>query len=116
MISPEDLRLFKLTDSVGEAVEEILQFFRVYHSMRYVHEKLVLRLNQPIEESLLEELNTHFADIVTSGRIALSGPLEAERDETDLAKLPRLVFQFNRRDHGRLRHLIDCLNAGTITP
>jgi hypothetical protein len=34
-----------------------------------------------------------------------------ERDEPALANLPRLVFRFNRRDHGRLRILIDLLNS-----
>jgi hypothetical protein len=33
-----------------------------------------------------------------------------ERDEPALAGLHRLVFAFNRRDHGRLRMLIDHLN------
>ena len=49
MISSEDLSLYKLTDKVDEAVAEILQFFRVYQSMRYVKNKLVLRLKEPLE-------------------------------------------------------------------
>ena len=53
MISPEDLSLYRLTDRVDEAVAEILGFFRVYHSMRYVHNKLVLRLQQAPDEKLL---------------------------------------------------------------
>src|SRR5207249_10454577 len=32
-ISPADTAIFKITDSVDEAVAEILQFYRVYHSM-----------------------------------------------------------------------------------
>ena len=36
--------------------------------------------------------------------------LPVERDEPALAHLPRLVFTFNRRDHGKLRMLIDYLN------
>ena len=32
-------------------------------------------------------------------------------DEPELADLPRLILHFNRRDYGRLRQLIDCLNA-----
>ena len=36
MISPADLTLYKVTDSVDEAVAEITGFYRVYHSMRYV--------------------------------------------------------------------------------
>ena len=33
-----------------------------------------------------------------------------EADEASLASLPRLVFGFNKRDHGRMRMLIDYLN------
>src|SRR5438445_3240076 len=36
MISPNDLALYKVTDSVEEAVAEVTGFYRVYHSMRYV--------------------------------------------------------------------------------
>src|SRR5262249_45694855 len=32
MISPMDLALYKITESVDEAVAEILNFYRVYHS------------------------------------------------------------------------------------
>src|SRR5437763_345600 len=42
MISPEDLALYKVTDSVDEAVDEITRFYRVYHSMRFVKDELVL--------------------------------------------------------------------------
>ena len=33
-----------MTDRVEEAVDEILHFYREYHSMRYVGDQLVLRL------------------------------------------------------------------------
>ncbi|MBN1911552.1 MAG: TIGR00730 family Rossman fold protein [Pirellulales bacterium] len=112
MISPDDLSLYKLTDSVDDAVAEILGFFRVYHSMRYVHENLVFRLNRPVGPALLDRLNTEFADILAHGRFTTGGPLPEERDEPDLATKPRLIFEFNRHAQGRLRQLIDCLNEG----
>ncbi len=46
LISPADLALFKVTDSLDEAVNEVMGFYRVYHSMRYVGPDLVLRLQQ----------------------------------------------------------------------
>src|SRR5262245_33367414 len=48
MISAEDFSLFRLTDSFQAARDEILQFFRIYHSMRYVKQDLVLRLQEPL--------------------------------------------------------------------
>jgi len=111
MIEPDDLALFKLTDDVEEAVTEILGFFRVYHSMRYVRDRLVLRLSRPPDEQLLEKINSEFSDLLIKGRFTLGGPLPEEQDEPDLADLPRLVFHFNRHAFGRLRQLIDCLNS-----
>jgi uncharacterized protein (TIGR00730 family) len=114
MISPDDLALYKLTDSVEAAVGEILQFFKVYHSMRYVKNKLVLRLKEAPAQDLLADINSHFGDITGGGEFTASGPLSEEKDEPDLAGYPRLVFRFNRRSLGRLRQLIDALNRGTV--
>jgi uncharacterized protein (TIGR00730 family) len=114
MISPEDLHLFKLTDSFEAARDEVLQFFRVYHSMRYVKNELVLRLNEPPHPLLLEAINAEFTDMLTDGQFEIREALALERDETEIAHLPRLVFQFNRRNFGRLRLLIDALNRGSV--
>jgi hypothetical protein len=114
MISSEDHALYKWTDSVETAVQEIQQFFRVYHSMRYVKNKLVFRLHDPISEELLADINEHFGDILVDGRFTVGGPLREERDEPSLVALPRLMFHFNRRSLGRLRQLIDCINWGSV--
>jgi hypothetical protein len=110
LISPEDLHLYKRTDCVEEAVDEIMTFFRIYHSMRYVHGKLVLRLNRRPSEAVLESIQSQFADILAEGRFEICGQLPDEREETALAALPRMVFQYNRYNQGRLRQLIDFLN------
>src|SRR5207302_1574712 len=67
MISPPDMALFKVTDSVDDAVAEIVNFYRVYHSMRYVDGHLVLRLQHALPEPLLERIRAEFADIVEAG-------------------------------------------------
>jgi hypothetical protein len=110
MIDANDLSLYKRTDRVEEAVDEILGFFRVYHSMRYVHGRLVLRLRHAPDQALLERIDEEFADLLGQGRFVLGAALPEEKDEPDLARLPRLSFQFNRRSFGRLRQLVDCLN------
>ena len=112
MINPEDLSLYRLTDRVDEAVDEILDFYRVFHSMRYVRTNLVFRLQKLPGERLIEEINDRFRDILIEGRFAVGEPLPEERDELDLAALPRLFFHFDRRSFGRLRQLIDCINKG----
>jgi uncharacterized protein (TIGR00730 family) len=110
MISPADLALFKITDSVEEAVAEVLTFYRVYHSMRYVEDDLILRLERPLPEALLERIRQEFADIVNSGTFEQTSALPEEANDPHLATLPRLRFRFDRRSLGRLRMLIDLIN------
>jgi uncharacterized protein (TIGR00730 family) len=110
LISPSDLALYKVTDSVDDAVLEVLNFYRVYHSMRYVGDELVLRLHKPLRPELLERLRTEFADIVVSGTIEQSAALAAESNDHHLAEMQRLRFKFDRRHLGRLRMMIDVIN------
>jgi uncharacterized protein (TIGR00730 family) len=113
MIDEEDLSLYRLSDRVEDAVAEILGFFRVYHSMRYVRNNLVFRLQQRPSDELIEQINDRFKDILIEGRFTIGEPLSEEREESELAALPRLIFHFNRRSFGRLRQLIDCINQAT---
>jgi len=111
MINPEDVRLYKITNSVDEAIEETLNFYRVYHSMRYVKNRLVFRLKAPLSESKLAYIQEHYSDILVDGQYEQTTAREEESGERDLSELPRLVFHFNRRALGRLRMLIDCING-----
>jgi uncharacterized protein (TIGR00730 family) len=110
MISPADMRLFCVTDSVDEAVAEIGRFYRVYHSMRYVGHDLVLRLQKKLSEQMLARIREEFADIVESGTFEQVAALPAEANDAHIASLPRLRFRFDRRNLGRLRMLIDEIN------
>jgi uncharacterized protein (TIGR00730 family) len=112
MIDADDMSLFRMTDRVDEAADEILRFFRVYHSMRYVHDNLVIRLTKLIGDELIERINEQFADLLVSGRFTLGEALPEERDDPALAGLPRLIGRFHRRGFGRLRQLIDVVNRG----
>ncbi|MHC2069298.1 LOG family protein [Bremerella sp. T1] len=115
MISPEDFALYKVTDSVEEAAAEIESFYKVYHSMRYVRNRLVIRTLEPIADSLLSAIRTEFRDILSSGDFEVRDALP-EEDEPELEEMSRLVFTFNRRNLGRLRILVDCINAGSMEP
>jgi transposase len=110
LISPTDLALFKVTDSVDVAVKEVLDFYRVYHSMRYVRGELVLRLQRAIADATLKEIRAEFKDILSTGTFEQTQALPAEATDPHLAHLPRLVFRYNRRSMGRLRMLIDAIN------
>ncbi|HVS39155.1 MAG TPA: LOG family protein [Gemmataceae bacterium] len=110
LISPADMALFKVTDSEDEAAREVLDFYRVYNSMRYVGPDLVLRLQQAPSPPLLERIRTEFADIVRTGTFEVGPALPAEANDPQLAQLPRLRFRFDRHNMGRLRMLIDLIN------
>ena len=111
LISAEDLSLFRITSSVEEAVREIHGYYRVFHSMRYVGRDLVIRLRSPLSSDALVALNHDFTDLLERGAFSLGKALPEETDEPEFAALPRIVFLFNGRCHGRLRQLIDYLNG-----
>jgi uncharacterized protein (TIGR00730 family) len=111
LISAEDMFFFKVTDNVDTAVKEVTSFYHNFHSSRYIGDKLMVRLQRPIPDVLLEKLNQEFKDILAGGGIERSSPYREESDEQDLAHLPRLVLQFNRKNFGRLRQFIDALNS-----
>lgn len=116
-IEESDLALFDRVGSVEEAVEQIIHFYRRYHSQRYADRKLVLRMTSPISPESVASLRDRFGDILTSkGEMYLSGPLPAEMDEPEILSLPRLVLDFNRKDYGRLRSLINELNDCDPSP
>jgi hypothetical protein len=96
---------------VEETVERINFFYHRFHSLRYVHGRLVIRLASPIDPISLQMLREKFFDIlIPEGKMVLSGPLPAEADEPEIADLPRLVIDFDRRSFGKLRSLIDAIN------
>jgi hypothetical protein len=109
-VSPEDVALYTITDSVETATEEVLHFYRNYHSCRWVGDLLVLRLQRAPGEAALRGLTKQFADIVVSGTIREVAPLAPERAGNDLLDLPRVALRFDRLHYGRLRMLIDALN------
>lgn len=109
-ISPDDLSLYRVTDSVEEAVQEVVGFYRVYHSMRYVRGHLVLRLRSKLTEATMDRLATDFGDIAAGGTFVQTSMLPQEANEPALKDLPRLKFRFKRHGMGRLRQLIDVIN------
>jgi len=116
LVSPEDSSLYTVTDNLDVAYEAINNFYRVYHSSRYVGDQLVIRLKSELSDADVEKLNADFSDVLVKGRIEKSRALPQETpDET--AELPRLVLYFNRRDSGRLYQLIATISQmGASSP
>lgn len=110
LISPEDLSLYKICSNVDDAVEEVLRFYCVYHSMRYVKGDLVIRLHVAPDEQFLQELNDRFHHLCVTGKIEQTTADPVEAGETHLLDMPRLRLHFNRRDMGLLRQMVDLIN------
>ena len=110
MIDRDDLNLFELTHSVREARDMIVNFYRNYHSMRFVGDQLVLRLRRELRAPELRMLNRKFRDLLVKGKIEASGPLSAESNDSDTASLPRLVLHFDKKSFGRLKAMIHAIN------
>lgn len=110
MIDPDDYELPVLAFSPEEAMKLVVDFYKVYHSMRYVDDLTVIRLNSDISDALLRELNRKFSSILLKGKIERSEMLPAESDEAEIRALPRLKMFFNRRNYGTLHKLIRRLN------
>jgi uncharacterized protein (TIGR00730 family) len=109
-IKKEDLQLFKISKSADQAISFIDDFYRVYHSIRYVLGTAVLRLNREISDRTLKLINREFKDTLSSGQIRRAMPTEKEVQEKEFLDLPRLAMDFNLRDYGRLCQLIQIIN------
>ncbi|MFN9717158.1 MAG: TIGR00730 family Rossman fold protein, partial [Planctomycetota bacterium] len=103
LISPGDLSLFKVTDHVEDAVEEVIGFYSVYNSMRFIRDRLILRLHVEPTDQLMQRLNDEFSDLCISGRIEKTTTHRLEADDAHLTHLPRLSLNFERKADGRLR-------------
>ncbi|MBC8309254.1 MAG: TIGR00730 family Rossman fold protein [Phycisphaerales bacterium] len=108
MISEEDESLFHVATTPQDAVNHIMDFYKVYHSSRYVRSDYVIRTNAELTNDSIVRLNDSFSDIIRTGKIQKSAPLSTERDHLEL---PRIIVPHTRRSFGRLRQLIDMVNT-----
>lgn len=112
LISGEDFSLFSITRDPVEAVQFIDDFYRNYDSLRFVKEKLVIRLNKALDSGHLHILTSEFSEILApGGSMRLTAALQDEADQPDLKHLPRLTLEFNRRSYGLLKAFIRRINS-----
>ncbi|MFN7429831.1 MAG: LOG family protein, partial [bacterium] len=106
----DDLSLYKLCATAKEAADHIEGFYRVYHSSRYIKDDLVIRLKRVLSDADVAGLNKRFASLIKPGGLAMHmrGPFPVEDDHLGL---PRLVFTHTRHAYGKVRQLIDAINA-----
>jgi uncharacterized protein (TIGR00730 family) len=109
LVDRNDSSFYRIVDSAEAAVQEVTNFYRMFHSARIVGEKLVFRVQRPLTEREMRDLQTSFDDILKGPADQSSTPIPQEADEHP--ELPRLILPFNRSNYSRLRQLIDFLNG-----
>lgn len=107
-INAEDQYLYYRAPGIQEAVNHILQFYRRYHSSRYVKDTLVIRLLTPLTPRQIAFLNEEFKPLIKQGSLYATSALSEEDDHLDL---PRIAFEHNHKFFGLLRAMIDRINA-----
>ena len=110
-ISPDDMDLFTICESTDDAIDTITSFYKVYHSLRYVNEHAVIRLNKSISDEQIKQLNQSFSDILIEGDIQSSKPFLEEVTSKDELKKFRIAFKFNKINFGRLVSMVRMINS-----
>ncbi len=111
LVSENDRNLYSITDSCDDACAIIEGFYANYHSIRFVGDRLVVRIHQAPTDEQLVALNDHYAHLVASGAIERSEPTRAERRDDDHLELARLSFDFTKHGYGDLIAMIGEINS-----
>jgi hypothetical protein len=114
LVSDEDFSFFKIAPDIDAAVHEILQFYKIYHSTRWVGEQLVIRIYRRLSSEAVAQLNKDFSDLLREGEIIQGSALRPEKNEPQIWDLPRLILTPHRNNFGRMRQLIDAINASSV--
>ncbi len=107
-ISPEDSHLYYIAKDPQDAHDHVVNFYKNYHSSRYVRDDLIIRINKRLRDEDIKALNDEFAILIKSGEIV---QCEAYRQERDHLDLPRIAFTHTRHKFGLVRALIDRINS-----
>ena len=112
MIHEEDLDLMYVTHDPAAAAAHVTDFYKMYHSMRYIRDLLVLRIEKPLSEEQLDQLNQEFKHILKKGKFTQSlKPYEEERNVPFTFHLTRLAFYFKKDNFAGLNKLIHRINS-----
>jgi uncharacterized protein (TIGR00730 family) len=109
-ILPSDLKLLRLVRSAEEAVAEIDQFYANFHSTRWLKKLFVIRMKHALSEAAMGFIREEFAALCLSDSFAQHADDGDTPYEPEFSHLSRLGFNFNGRDQGRLRELVDFIN------
>lgn len=112
-VSRPDLDLVYYTTDVDDAINYINDFYYRYHSMRYLDNgNAVIRLNRPVPDNLLQELEVKYGHLIKGSKFKLHDQaLPEEHDEPDLMNLQRLEFAIDHTKPVDLYFMVKDLNT-----
>jgi hypothetical protein len=111
LISPSDTSLYTITSSVSEAVSIITGFYRNYHSIRFVDDELIMRMNRPIPEKAFQAVKEEFSWIAEGGVIRQMDATPQEVQDDDVVSMARIGLRYTPKGFADLRGLIDAVNV-----
>lgn len=107
-ISEEDFNLFYIAKDPQDAANHVTNFYKNYHSSRYVRDDLIIRINKRLRDEDIAILNEEFAVLVKSGKIVQCDAYPQEHDHLDM---PRIAFTHTRHKFGLVRKMIERINS-----
>jgi uncharacterized protein (TIGR00730 family) len=110
LISQRDLLLYKIAHSPREAMDYIKFFYSTYHSLRFVRDRVVIRLEHELPDDKVLALAEEFTDLIKKGTVEKTRALPEETNEPEILDKPRLVFALNRQSPSRLYEMVLRIN------
>ena len=110
LISTSDTTLYRITDNIDSAVFEITDFYNNYHSIRFVKNRLFIRMKREIPVSDFVAIASQFDYLAQDGDIRQSPPSDAEMHDDDNLDLHRVSMLYTAKGFADLRPFIDAIN------
>lgn len=110
LISPSDTSLYLITDDVDRAVSEVTGFYSNYHSIRFVGDRMVIRMQRPVPSEHLPSLVERHGHLSSDGTIEEMQATPAEVRDADNVALSRIGLLYDAKGFADLRPLIDDIN------
>ena len=111
LVSPGDTGLYSITDSSEEACSIIEGFYANYRSLRFVGDRMVLRIVRSPSDEQLAGLNERFAHLCATGSIERAEASRAEHRDEDALDLNRLALNFTKHGYGDVLAMIAEINS-----
>lgn len=110
LVNEADQELYFHTSDPVAAADYLTQFYSSYHSLRFIGDRLIIRMNRMLSEDNISTLNIEFEDILDGGVLEPCDISQTELGEGDHVELPRLAMTFDNRSFARLIRMIQRMN------